>query len=115
MTTLYHNPNCSKSRACLAALQARKLDINIIAYLDNPPTAAEVLELCTLLRLEAADIVRRGEAIYKTLGLKNQTLTAAEWAKIIADNPKLLERPIVVHDGKAAIGRPLERVMAILP
>lgn len=114
MTTIYHNPSCSKSRATIAELEGRNLELTVVNYLDTPPDAEEMLKLINLLGVPITDIVRTGEAIYKELGLKDKTLNNQQWAQIIADNPKLLERPIVVHNGKAAIGRPIERVIDIL-
>ncbi len=114
MTTIYHNPSCSKSRATMAELEQRDLEVEVVKYLDTPPNAEKILELIALLGVPATDIVRTGEAIYKELGLKNKTLSNEQWAQLIADNPKLLERPIVVHNGKAAIGRPIERIIDIL-
>ncbi|MFT5259229.1 MAG: arsenate reductase [Gammaproteobacteria bacterium] len=114
MTTIYHNPSCSKSRATLSELQERELDFNIVKYLDTPPSAVEILELISLLGDSASEIIRTGEPIYKELGLNDKNLSNLEWAQVLADNPKLIERPIVVHNGKAAIGRPIERVIDIL-
>ncbi len=98
----------------MAELENRDLELNVVKYLDTPPTVAKVMELIDLLGVSGGEIVRTGEAVYKELGLKNKRLNNEQWAKVIAENPKLLERPIVVHKGKAAIGRPIERVIDIL-
>ena len=111
--TIWHNPRCSKSRQTLALLEERGLDISIRRYLEDPPTEAELRELLGQLGRPVLDLVRRGEARFKELGL---TRDAEEDALIaaIAANPILLERPIVVLAGRAAIGRPPEAVLEIL-
>lgn len=111
---LYHNPRCSKSRAALALLTEKNINFETILYLENPPTTGKLAQIISLLDLPTArQLMRTGEAIYKELGLANiddeQTLLAA-----MSNNPKLIERPILVGDNKAAIGRPLENITAIL-
>jgi len=110
---IYHNPRCSKSRQTLALLQDRGENPDILEYLKNPPTEADIRELVKLLGANSVrDIMRTGEAIYRELNLK----TVEDEDKLIeaiAQNPKLLERPIVVKDAKAAIGRPPEAVLAL--
>ena len=117
MTTLYHNPRCSKSRATLALLVENGVEPDIVNYLDNPPDAAALRDITAMLGCSVRDIVRTGEAVYRELGLADDAPSApSEDAlfDIIAANPRLLERPIVVHDGKAAVGRPPESVLSIL-
>ncbi len=114
MTKIYHNPRCSKSRAALAELESRDLQIKVIKYIDDTPSADEILEVIQLLGMPAGDIVRSGEARYKELKLAEQSLSDEQWAQVLADNPILIERPIVIHNDKAAIGRPLENITAIL-
>lgn len=111
---IYHNPRCSKSRQTLALLIERGENPEIIEYLKQAPTPAEIRELAKLLGVASVrDIMRTGEAIYKELNLKSVQDEAA-LVQAIADNPKLLERPIVVKNGKAAIGRPPENILALL-
>ncbi len=113
-TTIYHNPRCSKSRASLQLLESKSLDLNVINYLETPPTIKELRAVLSMLGLNAAELVRKGEALYKELGLADRSPSENEWLQILVDNPKLIERPIVVNNGKAAIGRPLDNVEAIL-
>jgi arsenate reductase len=110
---IYHNPRCSKSRATLALLEARGIDVDVVEYLREPPTFAELRELLGKLGLPAREILRAGEAEFKTSGL---ALDAGDEAllELIAAQPKLLQRPIVVVGDSARIGRPPENVLALL-
>lgn len=114
MVRIYHNNRCTKSRATLALLEARGDDIEIINYLDNPPTVAELAGLLKKLGMTARGLLRTGEDDYRSLGLDNPALDDAALIAAMVAHPKLIERPIVVADGKAAIGRPPEAVLAIL-
>ncbi len=110
---IYHNPRCSKSRQTLALLQDRGESPDIIEYLKAPLTQADIRELVKLLGVRSVrEIMRTGETIYKELRLQSVE-NEDELIEAIAQNPKLLERPIVVKDGKAAIGRPPENVLAL--
>ena len=116
MTTtikILHNPRCSKSRDALQLLEARGLDVEVIRYLDAPPSEQELRQILKLLGIPAKDLVRRGEPLFKELGLGTKELTEAQWVSLLVANPKLIERPIVVHGDKAAIGRPIEQVEAL--
>ncbi|MDH3976334.1 MAG: arsenate reductase (glutaredoxin) [Deltaproteobacteria bacterium] len=111
---IYHNPRCGKSRQTLALLQERNLDIEIIEYLKDSPTAAELDALIAMLGKEPLEVMRTGEKLFKELGLsKKDERTRTEWIKIMSENPILIERPIVVNNGQAALGRPPENVLAI--
>ena len=112
--TLYHNPRCSKSRATLALLQERGIEPEIRAYLDDPPDAAELRRLLKMLKLEPRQLMRKGEAEYREQGLADESLPDDALIAAMAATPKLIERPIVVTGGKAAIGRPPESVLDIL-
>lgn len=112
--TIYHNPRCTKSRQTLQLLQERGIEPEIVLYLDTPPSRNRISELLRMLGLEARDLMRRGEKIYKEKGLNNPDLKKADLVQAMADNPILIERPIVVTNGKAAIGRPPENVLEIL-
>jgi len=114
MTTIYHNPSCSKSRAGLEMLESKGIKADIVRYLDSPPSATELKEILSKLGLQAEQIVRKGEALYKELGLHEKTLNNDEWIETLVANPKLIERPIVVNGDKAAIGRPIENIINIL-
>lgn len=113
-TTIYHNPRCSKSRQTLQMLQERDLDLNIVTYLDTPPDAAKLDQILKMLGLQPRQLMRRQQAEYKALGLDDESLSRAELIDAMIANPILIERPIVLHNGKAAIGRPLQQVEDIL-
>lgn len=114
MTTIYHNPRCSKSRASLEMLEAKGINPTVIKYLDTPPDKTELADILDKLGLQAEQIVRKGEALFTELGLNDKTLSNEEWIEVLTQNPQLIERPIVVNGNKAAIGRPIERVIDIL-
>ena len=103
--TIYHNPRCSKSREALSILEEEGAEVEIVKYLQNVPTEEEMLLLLSKLNLKPFDIVRKGEKLYKE-EYKNLTLNDHEWIKVMLENPKLIERPIVVKGNKAIIGRP---------
>mgnify|MGYP000179087520 CR=1 FL=1 len=112
--SIYHNPRCSKSRQTLALLEENGVQADIIEYLKTPPTAASLTTILLQLDIPARQLLRKGEAIYKELNLKDETLTDEQLIQAMCDNPKLIERPIVIHNGKAKIGRPPESVLEIL-
>lgn len=115
MTTLYHNPRCSKSRQTLELLQSKGIEPEVVLYLQNPPTVVELEKIVQQLRVRVTDIVRFQEDRAEELGLKaGDKRSVRQWCKLIAENPILLERPIVVHKNKARIGRPPEHVLEIL-
>ena len=112
--TIYHNPRCSKSRETLALLEANGVEPEIVLYLDNPPSKAVLKTLVKNLGFSSArEMMRTKEDVYRELGLAAETKEAA-LIEAMAENPVLIERPIVVNGGKAAIGRPPENVLAIL-
>ena len=112
--TIYHNPRCSKSRQTLEILNKQNVDTEIVLYLETPPSAEEVTSILQKLGLSSRDIIRKGEEEYKLLNLKDQSLTENELITFMSENPKLIERPIVVKDDKAIIGRPPENVLSLL-
>lgn len=109
-TTIYHNPRCSKSRAALKYLEDQNIEFDLVTYLDGNLTSANLTGILTALNLTAKQVMRSGEKIYKQLDLAQETDKAKLIAAIV-ENPILLERPIVVKDGKAAIARPLENII----
>jgi arsenate reductase len=113
--TIYHNPRCSKSRATLDLLTARGFAPRVVNYLETPPTKAELEKLLDILGVEPRALMRREEDEYSALGLDDPTKTRRQLIAAIAAHPHLLQRPVVVFDDKAAIGRPPEAVLAILP
>jgi len=112
--TIYHNPRCSKSRQTLDLLRGRGIEPTVIEYLSDPPDAATIAALLDLLGLEPRQLMRKGEAVYQELGLADASLDRDALIAAMAANPILIERPVVVANGKAAIGRPPESVLDIL-
>ncbi len=112
--TLYHNPQCSKSRQTLTLLQENGVDVLIIDYLKTPLTLAELEALAQKLHLEPRQFLRHGETEYQTENLANENLTRQDLLQAIVKHPRLLERPIAVTKTKAVIGRPPENVLALL-
>ena len=112
---IYHNSRCSKSRGTLELLQARGIEPEVVNYLDTPPSAEELRTLLRLLGMTPRQLLRTGEAEYKELGLTDPAVGDEDIVQAMVEHPRLIERPIVVADGKAALGRPPEAVLAILP
>jgi len=112
--TIYHNPRCAKSRETLKLLESHGISPRVIEYLTNPPSAAELERILTLLGLEPRDLMRKKEAEYAALGLDDPKLSRAALVRAMIKTPKLIERPIVLAKGKAALGRPPENVLKIL-
>ena len=112
---LWHNPRCSKSRAAKALLDERGVVYVERRYLDDAPDAATIDAVCDELGLEPWDITRMGEGRAKELGLADAPRDRATWIATLVENPVLIERPILVtDDGRAAIGRPIENIAALL-
>ena len=112
--TIYHNPKCSKSRETLALLQEKGITPQIVEYLKTPPDAATLKQIIKLLGIGPRELMRRKEEPYKTLGLDDPKLSNDALIAAMVAHPILIERPIVVAHGKAALGRPPENVLAIL-
>jgi len=112
--TIYHNPRCSKSRETLKLLDARGLKPRIVDYLKTPPTAAELKSILKTLGLKPDGLLRKSEPLYAELRLKERKLDDDALIALMVENPILIERPIVVACGKAAIGRPPEKILEIL-
>lgn len=113
-TRLYHNPRCSKSRGALELLRERGVEPAVVAYLESPPDAAELRELLRLLGLSARELLRTGEDEYRQLGLDDAALGEDALIAAMAAHPRLIERPVFVHGGRAVVGRPPERVLELL-
>lgn len=112
---IYHNPGCSKSRATLSLLQSNGVEPEVIRYLETPPDAATLRELLRMLGMKSArELIRQKEDCWQSLGLDEQKLCEAALIQVMVDNPRLIERPIVVVNDKARIGRPPEQVLEIL-
>ncbi|MDX1512714.1 MAG: arsenate reductase (glutaredoxin) [Gammaproteobacteria bacterium] len=112
--TIYHNPRCSKSRKALELLTERAPELRIVEYLKQPPDAAELDRILRLLALEPRELMRNSEAPYKELRLDDPSLDRQALIDAVCAHPILLQRPIVVANGRAVIGRPPERVLEIL-
>jgi arsenate reductase len=107
---IFHNPRCSKSRQTLQLIVEAQQEVEVIEYLQSPPTVEELRRVVGLLGLAASALVRKGEAMFRDLDIDLDTLSDDEVIELIIANPILLERPIVVGNGRAIIGRPPENV-----
>jgi arsenate reductase len=110
---IYHNPRCTKSRQTLELIRNAGIEPEIIEYLNNVPSEAELKELIALLGIKPYDLLRRGEADFKD-HFKGKELSDDEWISAMVKYPKLIERPIVVKQKKAVLGRPPENVKTLL-
>ncbi|MEQ5195125.1 arsenate reductase (glutaredoxin) [Klebsiella sp. CTHL.F3a] len=112
---IYHNPRCSKSRDTLSLLKANGIDAEVVLYLETPPDTATLRQLLKMLGMASArELMRQKEDLYKSLDLANPQLSEEALIQAMIDNPKLIERPIVVSHGEARIGRPPEQVLDIV-
>lgn len=110
---IYHNPRCRKSRETLALIEDKTSNVKIVQYLENPPDERELKDILGKLKLKPEALLRKGEQIFKD-NFKGKNFTDDEWIRIMTENPKLIERPIVVKGNKAIIGRPPEKVLDLL-
>lgn len=113
MTTVYHNPRCSKSREAIRLLEEQGETLKIIRYLENPPSFQVLRQVIQLLELKPIDLVRTQEDIWKN-NYKGKDLKDEEVINAMVENPKLIERPIAIKGTHAVIGRPPEKVLSIL-
>jgi len=111
---LYHNPNCTKSRGALELLRERGITPDVVRYLDHAPSVDELRELVAMLGTGARSLLRTGEPDYAELGLADPALDDEALLAAMHAHPRLIERPVFVHGGRAVIGRPAERVLEIL-
>jgi arsenate reductase (glutaredoxin) len=111
---IYHNPRCTKSRQTLQLLKDKGIEPEVIEYLKTPPSAAELADILDKLGMEPRALMRKQETEYKANGLDNTALDKQALINSMVANPILIERPIVVANGKAAVGRPPESVLGIL-
>jgi arsenate reductase len=112
--TIYHNPRCGKSRQTLQLLKERGVEPEVIEYLKTPPNAEELDDILQKLGMQPRELMRKKEAEYKANGLDDASLDRQALIVGMVNHPILIERPIVIANGKAAIGRPPETVLAIL-
>ncbi len=111
--TIYHNPRCSQSRETLELLQSRGIEPTIVEYILNPPSIGEIQNILNLLDMQPHDLMRTNEAEYKDNKL-NPAMSDEELIRAMIIHPKLIQRPIVLANGKAEIGRPPEMILRIL-
>ena len=111
---IWHNPRCTKSREGLEYLRAKHIDVEIIDYMKRGINAAELANAIAKSSQPLEEFIRTNERDFKLLGLEIEALTPESFAEIAAKHPRLLQRPIVVSDTKAVIGRPIERIQEVL-
>ncbi len=112
--TIYHNPRCSKSRQTLELLGTLGVETDIIEYLKTPPNAEQLTEILGLLGMEPRDLMRTNESEYKDNALDDPGLSREQLIQAMVEHPRLIQRPIVLSNGKAALGRPPENVLEII-
>ena len=110
---IYHNPRCSKSRQTLSLIKEKGVEVEIIEYLKLIPSEKELRSIIKLLGIKPEKLLRKGEVDYKQ-NFKGKILSDEEWISAMVQYPKLIERPIVVSDNKAILGRPPENVLDLL-
>ena len=110
---IYNNPVCSTCREAIRLLEAENCKFELRNYLEKPPTQKELRELLKKLKIKAFDLVRTKEPLYKEL-YEGKKFSNAEWIRILSKNPVLIERPIVISDDKAVIGRPPVKVLDLV-
>lgn len=113
MVKIYHNRMCSKSRQTLELLQQAGQEVEVVEYLKDTPSAGELRDVLAKLNMKPVQLLRKGEKVYKE-NFAGKDFSDEEWIRIMVQYPSLIERPIVVHGDKAAIGRPPENVLSIL-
>lgn len=110
---IYHNPRCSKSRQTLALIQEKGIEPEVVLYLEKIPTAHEMKDLLTMLGISPMQLIRKGEKDWKE-NYKGKELSDEQLIEAMIAHPKLIERPIVVKDNKAVLGRPPENVLELI-
>jgi len=113
MTKIYHNPRCAKSRAGLKYLEEKTSDFELVKYLESGLTENELAEVISKTDKKPFDFVRTQEKVYKEQ-FKGKNLSDKEWIKVLVENPKLLQRPLIVKGNKAVLGNPPENIDSIL-
>ena len=113
MIKIYHNNRCSKSRSGVAILENSGKEFEIVNYLKDVPSVEELTEIINLLNISPIELVRKNEKVWKE-SYKDKKLSNKEIIKAMIENPKLIERPIIIHENKAVVGRPPEKIHDIL-
>lgn len=112
---IYHNPRCSKSRATMALLESRGIDVDVIEYLKTPPDAGVIAGLLEKLGIPARNLVRKGERAFRSADVDLDTASETALIELMTTHPVLIQRPIVETAEAARIGRPPEQVMELFP
>ena len=112
--SIFHNPRCSKSRKTLEIIEINDVEVQVILYLQDPPSVSELNSLLEKLGMKASELVRRGESIIKELDIDLSSISNDDLISIMAEHPILIERPIVFNESSAIIGRPPENVEELL-
>jgi len=112
--TILHNPRCSKSRQSLELLTNNGVDVQVILYLEDPPTSSEIKNILKKLNLSPLEVLRRGETRFKELAISLEDFDDDQLIELMAENPILIERPIIFNETKAVIGRPPENTLDII-
>lgn len=110
---IYHNPRCQKSREALSILEDKGLKPEIVLYLEQPLSRAELQNLLKMLDMLPSELIRREEPLFRE-NFKDKELSETEWLEVLLENPRLMQRPIIVKGGRAVVGRPPERVQELL-
>lgn len=111
---IFHNPRCTKSRQTLSLIEEKGIEPEIIEYLKEPPSKEQLKQILSMLNMTPRQLMRTKEKEYREKGLDNPQLTEDQLIDAMINTPKLIERPIVICEGKAAIGRPPEKILEIL-
>lgn len=111
--TIWHNPRCSKSRNALNLLEEKNIEVKVVKYLDETPSKDELKDILNKLNMTAQELMRKGETIYKELALENET-NEDKLLEAMINNPKLIERPVIIKGDKAVIARPIENLEELL-
>lgn len=111
---IWHNPKCSKSIAAIELLEKNKCNFEVIHYLENTPSAQEIKSVLAMLGITARGLMRKEDGIYLELKLDNEALSEDELISYMTNNPKIIERPVVIKEGQAVIGRPIQKVINLI-
>lgn len=111
---IWHNPKCSTSRRVLEMIRGKNVEPRIVAYLETPPSAAEIKAVLAKAKISARDLLRKKEAAYRAKGLDDETLSEAALIRAMVEEPVLIERPVVIAGRRAVLARPPERVLEVI-
>jgi arsenate reductase len=113
MITIYHNNRCTKSRCALELIEKKTKNFTVIEYLKSPPSEKELKTILKKLNMKAEELIRKKEFLFKEK-FSGKNFSEDQWIKILAKNPILIERPIIIKGNKAVIGRPTENILELL-